>query len=160
MTTPLQPLLTVLDQAESARDEAMACLENARKASEASRQQLQSLHDFRAQYQTRWQSQFRQSGGMEIMRCYTDFMARLADAEAEQQRRTDQTKAVVEHCRAALVERERKVAAVTQLIRRRAQEQSLQEQRRDQKATDEMAARLMSSSPGPLSTGAVTSHPA
>ena len=45
-----------------------------------------------------------------------------------------------------------RVAAVSQLLQRREKEQAQREQRREQKATDELAARLMASAPaGPLS---------
>jgi flagellar protein FliJ len=148
---PSQPLITLLEQAEEARDAALAQFEVSRKAHEGSRQQLQSLQDFRDQYQTRWQTQFRQAGGMEIMRCYQDFMARLGDAVNDQHRRCEQFSQAMERCRTELIERERKVAAVTQLLQRREKEQAQREMRREQKATDELAARLMASAPGPLS---------
>ena len=148
-------LNTILEQAETARDEAMAQFEVSRKAHEGARQQLQSLHDFRSQYQSRWQSQFQQAGGMEILRCYQDFMARLSEAEVEQQRRTEYARGVTERCRLALIERERKVAAVTQLIQRREKEELAKANRRDQKATDEMAARLISAGKnGPMAAPA------
>jgi flagellar FliJ protein len=149
---PSQPLITLLEQAEEARDAALAQFEVSRKAHEGSRQQLQSLQDFRDQYQTRWQTQFRQAGGMEIMRCYQDFMARLGDAVNDQHRRCEQFNQAMERCRNELIERERKVAAVTQLLQRREKEQAQREMRREQKATDELAARLMASAaPGPMS---------
>jgi flagellar FliJ protein len=149
---PSQPLITLLEQAEEARDAALAQFEVSRKAHEGSRQQLQSLQDFRDQYQTRWQTQFRQAGGMEIMRCYQDFMARLGDAVNDQHRRCEQFSQAMERCRTELIERERKVAAVTQLLQRREKEQAQREMRREQKATDELAARLMASAPAsPLS---------
>jgi flagellar FliJ protein len=150
VSTPQQSLIAVLEQAQAARDEAMALFEAGRKAHEAARQQLQSLHDFRHQYEVRWQGQFRQSGGMEIMRCYQDFMARLREAEGEQQRRTDYCQQSAERLRLELIERERKVAAVNQLIKRREDELSLQESRRDQKATDELAARLSAAPRSPM----------
>ncbi len=137
----LQPLLLVLEGAEKARDDAKSDMEAARRAHEAARQQAQSLHDWRQEYQTRWQSQFRQSGGMEIVRCYQDFIHRLAVAIAEQDRRVEQTHAYMERCRELLIERERKVAAVGQLIERRQQEAALIQRRQEQKATDEMASR-------------------
>lgn len=144
-------LTTILEQAEGARDEAIAQFERQRKAHEGAQQQLQSLHDFRHQYQLRWQGQFQQAGGMEIVRCYQDFMTRLTEAEVEQQRRTEQARVMTERCRLLLIERERKVAAVTQLLRRRAQEEQAREGRRDQKATDELAARLMAANKaGPM----------
>lgn len=145
MSNSMQPLKALLEQAQTARDEAFAQYESGRRAHETAKQQLQSLHDFRKQYQERWQGQFRQSGGMEIMRCYQDFMTRMGDAEAEQQRRTEAARVFMERCQAMLLERERKVAAVEKLMERRASEQALKEQRRDQKATDEMAARLRAS---------------
>lgn len=152
MSTSQQPLMTLLGQAEEARDAALAQFELSRKAHEGSRQQLQSLQDFRDQYQSRWQTQFRQAGGMEIMRCYQDFMARLGDAVDAQRRRSEQFNLSMERCRAELIERERKVAAVTQLLERREKEQLQKEVRREQKATDELAARLMASAPpGPMS---------
>lgn len=148
-------LNTILEQAETERDAAMGQFEVSRKAHEGARQQLQSLHDFRNQYQARWQSQFQQAGGMEILRCYQDFMARLTEAEVEQQRRTEYSRSVSERCRLALIERERKVAAVTQLIQRREKEEQAKANRRDQKATDEMAARLISANKnGPMAAPA------
>jgi flagellar FliJ protein len=134
-------LLLVLEAAEKARDAALADLEAARKAFEGARQQAQSLTDWRREYQQRWQSQFRQAGGMEIMRCYQDFMQRLAEAVGDQDKRVEQASQHMDHCRAQLIERERKVAAVAQLMDRRLAEAQLRQSRQDQKATDEVAAR-------------------
>jgi flagellar protein FliJ len=145
LSSPQQPLIALLEQAQAARDEAFAQFESGRRAHDTARQQLQSLHDFRKQYQDRWQQQFSHSGGMEIMRCYQDFMTRMTDAESEQQRRTEAARVYMERCQAVLIERERKVAAVDKLLDRREREQALKQDRRDQKATDEMAARLYAS---------------
>jgi flagellar protein FliJ len=160
MSQTPNPLTALLEQAESARDEALSQFESGRKAHEMARQQLQSLHDFRQDYQQRWQQQFRQASGMEIMRSYQDFMTRMSEAEAEQQRRVEQSLSHLERCRAMLIERERKVAAVTKLMQRRAGEHALKEQRRDQKATDETASRLHTSNRGgPLSAMPASSPP-
>ncbi|MDE1997575.1 MAG: flagellar export protein FliJ [Burkholderiales bacterium] len=137
----LQPLFLVLESAEKARDDARSEMEAARRAYEAARQQGQSLHDWRQEYQTRWQSQFRQSGGVEIVRCYQDFMQRLGEAVSEQERKVEQTRLYMERCRELLIERERKVAAVGQLIERRQKEAALVQHRQEQKATDEIASR-------------------
>lgn len=134
-------LLVVLEAAEKARDEAVAELEGGRRAYDAARQQAQSLGDWRREYQQRWQSQFRQAGGMEIMRCYQDFMQRLGEAVSDQDHRVEQARLYMERCRAQLMERERKVAAVTQLMDRRQAELQRKQDRQDQKATDEVAAR-------------------
>jgi flagellar FliJ protein len=139
--TAIQPLLTLLESAERARDDAVSQLEGARRAHEAARQQAQSLSDWRKEYQQRWSAQFSRAGGMEILRCYQDFTVRLGDAVSEQDKRVNQAALFMEQCRAQLIERERKVAAVGQLIDRRQQEHSLREQRQEQKTTDEQASR-------------------
>jgi flagellar FliJ protein len=146
-----QSLLIVLEAAEKARDEAVAVHEARRKTYEAARQQAQSLADWRRDYQNRWQAQFRQSGGMEIVRCYQDFMQRLGDAVGAQDQQVAQAQALMERSRLELVERERRVAAVSKLIDKRLLEQRVRQDRQEQKATDEMAsraARLSASMPG------------
>jgi flagellar FliJ protein len=153
-------LIALLEQAQKSRDEVFSQVENARRAHEQARQQLQSLHDFRQQYQDRWRQQFSQGSGMEIMRSYQEFMNRMSEAEVEQARRVEMALSSLERLRAVLIERERKVAAVTKLMERRASEQSLKEQRRDQKATDEMASRLHATNrSGPLSAMPASSSP-
>ena len=142
------PLLLLLEAAEKARDAAVADLEGARKAHEAARQQSQSLTDWRREYQARWQSQFRQTGGMEIMRCYQDFMQRLAEAVSDQDKRVEQAHLYMERCREQLIERERKVAAVAQLLERRQAETLRKQNRQEQKATDEVAARTLRTDQG------------
>jgi len=137
----MQPLLILLESAEKARDEALSQMETARRAHEGAKAQAQSLNDWRQEYQQRWKTQFSQSGGMEILRCYQDFTARLGDAMTEQNRRVEQTRLYMDQCRAQLIERERKVAAVGQLIERRQHEMATRLQRQEQKATDEQAMR-------------------
>jgi flagellar FliJ protein len=137
----VQALQLVLDAAVKVRDEAMSTLESARQAHVASRQQAQSLNDWRLEYQRRWQMQFQKSGGMEIVRCYQEFTVRLGDAVSEQERRVRMAEQDLERCRAQLIERERRVAAVAQLIERRQAELQIKQNRLEQKATDEQAAR-------------------
>lgn len=155
--TAIQPLLMLLEAAEKARDDAVSQLEDARRAHDAARQQAQSLTDWRKEYQQRWSAQFSRSGGMEIMRCYQDFAARLGDAVSEQDKRVGQAAHVMEQCRLQLIERERKVAAVGQLIDRRHNEQALRVQRQEQKTTDEQASRAGRGSPLSSSFGAAPS---
>ena len=146
-----QSLLIVLEAAEKARDEAVAVHEARRKTYEAARQQAQSLTDWRRDYQNRWQAQFRQSGGMEIVRCYQDFMQRLGDTVGAQDQQVAQAQALMERARLELVERERRVAAVSKLIEKRVLEQRTRQARQEQKATDEVAsrsARVSASMPG------------
>lgn len=156
-----QALLMVLEAAEKARDEAVSELESRRRAHEAARQQAQSLHDWCKEYQNRWQTQFKQSGGMEIIRCYQDFMNRLAEAVSEQERRVEQAEQHAERGREELMACERKVAAVAKLIDKRMSEAQQRHNRQEQKATDEMAARsvrmaqLMGVGGSPLASGSL-----
>lgn len=136
-----QALSTLLESAQKSRDDAISALEKARRQHENAQQQAQALVSWRADYEKRWSEQFQQSGGMEILRCYQQFSARLVDALAEQNKRVDQAQGHVERSRAELVERERKVAAVEQLLERRETEAQLRQSRQEQKATDEQAAR-------------------
>lgn len=154
----IQSLLLVLDAAQKERDAALSALDAARKSHESARQQAQSLHDWRQDYQRRWQTQFQQSGGVEIVRCYQDFMHRLGDAVSEQDRRVGNTEQQVTRARALLIERERRVAAVSQLIERRQAEVLQKQARQEQKATDEMAARSvrLQQSLGAAATGLST----
>ena len=52
-----------------------------------------------------WQAQFRQSGGMEIVRCYQDFMQRLGDAVGAQDQQVAQAQTLMERSRLELIER-------------------------------------------------------
>lgn len=151
----IQALLMVLEAAEKARDDAVSAMESARQAHESARQQSQSLSDWRQEYQRRWQTQFQQSGGMEIVRCYQDFTVRLGEAVTEQDRRLDMSEQHLARCRAQLIERERRVAAVSQLIERRQAELQHKQSRQEQKATDEQAARTvrMAQSQGMAASG-------
>jgi flagellar FliJ protein len=147
MNAPASSLLVLLETAEHSRDEAIGELERARQALDAAHRQAQSLSDWRRDYQTKWQAQFRQAGGMEIMRCYQDFMLRLGDAVSDQDVKVAHARAFEVRCKATLLERERKVAAITQLLERRQLEWQRQQERQDQKATDELAARQHRASP-------------
>ncbi len=147
MTHPTQSLLVVLEQAKSSRDHAFVMLESSRKIWEDAKFKLQSLHNFRSQYEERWQGQFKQAGGMEIVRCYQDFMARLSSAVDEQAMRVEHLKRDHENRKNELLESERKLAAVQKLIDRRQLEIMQTSIRREQRDTDEMATRLALSQP-------------
>ena len=123
----IQPLLTLLEQAQRERDESLSAMERGRKSVQEALAQAQSLRDWRNDYQARWGARFQQGGRVEIIRCYQDFMSRL-------------DKALEDH--------------VTQLIERRQRELALAEQRIEQKMNDELAARLRQAQPSGLSVAA------
>jgi len=137
----LKPLITLHECAERERDEARSRFERAKAAAEAAQGQLEALSGWRGDYEKRWKAQFAGGASMEIIRCYQDFMQRLGQAIAEQELTVERTRNSAESARHLLVAREQRVAAVAQLIERRQQEAAALLGRREQKATDEMAAR-------------------
>jgi flagellar FliJ protein len=139
----LKPLMTLHECAERERDEARNRFERAKAAADAAQGQLEALAGWRADYQARWKAQFAGGSSVEIIRCYQDFMQRLGQAIAEQELTVERTRNSAESARHVLVAREQRVAAVAQLIERRQNEAALALGRREQKATDEMAARAL-----------------
>lgn len=148
-----QPLALLLEQAEKRRDEAVRRLETARRHHDGALAQLQSLGEFRRQYQERWSAQFNRQGGVEILRCYQEFMTRLDEAERDQRRRCEQLLTVVEEQQARTLESEQRLSAMTRLQARRDDIDRQRELKSEQKSTDEMAGRLLASaSLSPMST--------
>jgi flagellar FliJ protein len=138
---PMQPLLALLSQTERERDEALAAHQRAIASHEAAQAQAEQLLTYRREYEQRWGEQFSRQGSIELVRCYQSFTSRLSQAVDHQQRVAQQASRQVEVAREALLEQEMRVASVRKLIERRAQEARLDADRRDQKITDEFAAR-------------------
>lgn len=149
----LKPLMTLHECAERERDEARSRFERAKAAADAAQGQLEALIGWRADYQARWKAQFAGGSSVEIIRCYQDFMQRLGQAIAEQELTVERTRNSAESARHLLVAREQRMAAVAQLIERRQHEAATMLGRREQKATDEMAARAVQGAGGPGGRG-------
>lgn len=137
----IKPLQTLLECARRERDEALSRFEQHRVAHQAATDQAQALLQWRAEYAQRWQGQFAQGGSVEIVRCYQDFMARLTQAITDQDMVVGRTHNSLEAARAVLAAREQRMAAVEQLIERRLRDLAAVARRREQKDTDEQAAR-------------------
>jgi flagellar FliJ protein len=137
----LQPLLALLAHAERERDSATAQRQRARMAQESAQSQADQLLGYRGDYERRWGAQFALEGKIELLHCYQGFMERLTLAVEQQRRIADHAAVQLERAQAALIEQELKVASVRKLIERRMHERRLQADRRDQKQTDEFAAR-------------------
>jgi len=142
MTEPQTESLHLLLEREEAERDAIALA--ARQAQEhLERLQTQMTHftQYRADYVARWQQQFHQAGGIEILQCYRNFMQRLDQAMSQltlQQRQADVN---FKRQRHRLVEAETRVAAIKKLIGRRLETHQRALQRREQKQTDEAAQR-------------------
>lgn len=152
MTDTLATLGTVLQHAESERDQAVLLLRQADGSARAAQGQCDQLHHYRGDYQRRWTQRFGESGAIELLHCYRGFTLRLDQAIEQQTLIAAQATARAEQARAALVQREQRVASVRKLIERRQAEMQLKAHRRDQKTSDESAQRrhaLHAASSGP-----------
>ncbi len=139
--TALQPLLALLALAEGERDTSLAECRRAAQAAEMAARQADQLVGYRSDYEQRWSTQFRTEGTMPVVHCYQGFMTRLGQAVSHQDqviRRTAEQLAAAER---VLRDHELRVASVRKLIERRQLELRLGVERRDQKSTDEFAAR-------------------
>lgn len=139
--TSLEPLMSLLAQTERERDAVQAEAQRAANAHLQALEQLEQLLGYRRDYEARWSHQFRQQATMDVMHCYQGFTVRLGQAVEQQQRTVELAAQRSERERARLTEHEIRVASVRRLIERRTAEMQRNAERRDQKQTDEFAAR-------------------
>lgn len=137
----MQAIQTLLGQAETQRDTALAAMRDAEHSAERTRTQASQLRDYRAEYQQRWATQFTRPSAIEIVQCYRSFMERLDQAIAQQQRACDMAEQNVLLARSALTDCELRVASVRKLLERRDLEAKAQSSRLDQRRTDEAGQR-------------------
>ncbi len=141
MTAALQPLLALLGHYERERDEASAQHQRALAASRAAAAQTEQLRDYRSEHEQRWRTQFGREGKMELVLCYQSFTERLTQAVDHQSASSAQAALQVAQALVALQAIELRCASVRKLIERRTFEDQRNAERRDQKQTDEFAAR-------------------
>ena len=138
----LQPLVSLLEQTRAERDQALAEHQRQQRAAQAAQAQAEQLAGYRSEYAQRFGTSFQRSGALELMQCYQGFMTRLDGAVEQQQRTVAHAAARADTAQAALLAVELRVASVEKLIERRRAELALVQQRREQKAGDEFAARM------------------
>ena len=138
----LQMLTILLDKVSTERDEAQTHLAECMKRAEAARTQASELTKYRADYEQRWSRQFAQGGTMDIVTCYQNFSGKLQEAIVSQGNMVGYTDQRVDMARTQLLALEMRVAAIKKLIERRQAETQRTQQRQEQKATDEFAARI------------------
>lgn len=139
--TALQPLHTLLEQITIERDGALATHQRLLLAQRGAQQQTEQLVAYRHDYAQRFGGRFQRNGAVELMQCYQGFMTRLDEAVVQQQHIATQASSRADAAKNELVQAEQRVAAVTKLIERRVAEAGRAEARREQKDTDELAAR-------------------
>ncbi|MDE1951150.1 MAG: flagellar export protein FliJ, partial [Burkholderiales bacterium] len=129
----MKTLETLLRQAESERDQTRAVLRHAEDHLNRLVAQAEALVAHRGEYEKRWSTQFRSGGTMDIVQHYSNFMARLNEALAQQSALSESARANCARLRADLVAAETRAASVRKLIERRLAEQRRVAARRDQK---------------------------
>lgn len=147
-------LQTVLTSAEADRDTAQGLMRQAEQQCLHARQQADSLHQYRSEYDQRWVARFRQSGTPELLQCHRSFGQRLDHAIGMQDNTHQHLEHRLQQARQALLAREQRVAAVRKLIERRQTDLRQQTDRREQRYTDEAAQRSLGGvgGLGPLAT--------
>ena len=138
----MDPLTTLLEQAEADRNRALAAFNQLRARSDAARVQAAQLEAYRRDYQQRWSAQFALGAGLDIVRCYQGFADRLETAITQQGHALAQAQVAQARAGDALSAQELRVASVRKLIDRRVQAQRQLLERREQKADDEHAMRV------------------
>jgi flagellar FliJ protein len=136
-----ETLSLLLERAEGERDAAARALHTAGLQAEAARAQHGELAGYRQDYQQRWTQSFAQGTTMSLMGCYQSFGQRLDQAVTTQGHVASHADQRQARAREALHQAELRVAALRQLIARRQAEAAKVAQRREQRATDEFAAR-------------------
>jgi flagellar protein FliJ len=139
----MQTLTTLLDQAESQRNVALAAFNQARSRRDATREQARELGVYRDDYTQRWNAQFRGGGAsLDIVRCYRQFADRLELAIAQQAHAVTVAEQACARANDTLAAHELRVASVRKLIERRQIEARRGDDRREQRDADELAQRL------------------
>ena len=142
MNTPdTDALQMLLEREEAERDAAALTVRQSQEHLQRLQSQTRQFMEHRADYIVRWQQQFHQAGGIEIVHCYRDFMQRLDQAMAQLGLQQRQAELNLKRQRHRLVEAETRVAAIRKLISRRLETHERTQQRREQKQTDEAAQR-------------------
>ena len=142
MHTPdTESLAVLLEREESERDAIALAARQAQEHLVRMNAQMAQFTQYRADYVARWQQQFHQSGGIEIVQCYRSFMQRLDLAMSHLEQQRGQAEVNLARQRHHLVQAETRVAAIRKLIQRRQQTYVLAQQRREQKQADEVAQR-------------------
>jgi flagellar protein FliJ len=139
--TATDTLTLLLDRAETERDAAARALHAASLQADAARAQHGDLAGYREHYQQRWTQSFTEAATMDIVGCYRSFGQRLDQAVDTQHHVAQHAGQRQARAREALRQAEMRLAVLRQLISRRQAEAAQAAQRREQRATDEFAAR-------------------
>lgn len=136
-----QALVTLLEHAERQRDQALALKRRADEALSVAVQQQTQLTAYRRDHQTRWSAAFSQSVAVPLLHCHHAFSDRLHDAVDLQTGQVDRARQTAAKRQVDTLEAERRVAAISKLMKRRADTASQHQHRQEQRQSDERSAR-------------------
>lgn len=135
----LNAFVVAVDLAERRRDAARQALKNVQGARQAAQTQLEQLTGYAAETQGRWGLKAGAAVQPEVMHHHYHFMGRLDHAiglQTQTLRGQDQR---VAQARQTLLQAELRLASLRKVLEHRRAELALQQQRREQKQTDERA---------------------
>ncbi|AZV92984.1 flagellar export protein FliJ [Kerstersia gyiorum] len=138
-TTPLD---TLIDLARQRTDDALQAFGQAQGKCNQARQQLQALHEYCDDYRHNLQHGMGQGMQTATYRNYSSFLDSLDQAIAQQNGILQSQQRQLEALRQRWLDEKRKLDAYVTLATRRTHAADLVAQRREQRAMDEVSARL------------------
>ena len=139
-------LEALLQHARAERDRATAALRQAERLMQQAQSISRELGDYRADFDTRWMTQFQTAGPAELLHCQQGFGQRLDQAIAAQRTQVGLLGKRLSQAKSLLLARETRVAAVEKLMSRRQADRQKTAAQRDQRHSDEAAQRCCSAS--------------
>lgn len=136
----LHALHVAVGLAERRRDAARKALRDQQRAQQAAQDQLAQLQGYAGETEGRWGLHENVQRTPEVLRHHYQFMARLEHAIGLQQQVLVQQGERVEKARQGLLEAELRLGSLRKVVQLREQDIARQQQRREQKETDERAA--------------------
>ena len=136
----LNALTVAVEVASRKRDEARRLLQDAQGAQQAAQDQLNQLQGYARETEGRWGMRADAAVQPEVMFHHYQFMDRLGHAVGLQTGVVSDHASRVQDATRTLLEAELRLASLRKVLERRRAEVALQQQRREQKQTDERAA--------------------
>ena len=136
----LNALSVAVEVASRKRDDARKVLQDTLAAEQAARAQLDQLEDYARETESRWGMKADTTMQPEVMYHHYQFMNRLGHAASIQNGVVGDQSARLQAAQRALLDAELRLASLRKVVEKRLNDLALQQQRRDQKQTDERAA--------------------
>lgn len=135
---------TVAGLARDREDQAAAALAQLRRQEEEQVRRLEELCNFHREYQERMEQLGRQGVGVQMLRQYRSFSARLSDAIAQQRRLVEELRKRIDQQRRMWGEASARRRALDETVERLRGEERAEYLRREQREVDDRAQRSRS----------------